>query len=240
MESDPRLTPEQLSDAARLDAIYRQWKADRRAMGERVNQETIGHALKMSQSAFSQYCRGVRPVNIELLVGLKNHFGWSPEDISPSLAKKMSEAATAAGAIHPEEHAPVRMVDAKASAGKGEVVFSTDVSKLLMFRRDWLRKNGAKADRVLAFPVAGDSMVDICIPNGSVVLVDMAQKEPIAKRLYVLWIDGELFVKQLVKKGDTWHARSHNASRAQDYPDTPVVSTDDRIVGRAFWCGFGL
>ncbi|MDS1142415.1 LexA family transcriptional regulator [Pusillimonas sp. SM2304] len=144
------------------------------------------------------------------------------------------------GAAPDGEHAPVKMIDAKASAGKGRVVFSSDVSKLLMFRKDWLRKNGAKADEVLAFPVSGVSMIDLHIPDGSVVLADTAQKEPIPKRLYVLWIDGELFVKQLVKVGDAWHARSHNAAEADTYPDIPIENMDDRIVGRAFWCGFGL
>src|SRR5690606_21333019 len=37
-----------------------------------------------------------------------------------------------------EDHAPIRLVDAKASAGKGQLVFSDDASKVLMFRRDWL------------------------------------------------------------------------------------------------------
>lgn len=179
-------------------------------------------------------------MNADLLSKANRHFGWEPAEISPALAKKMVEFAAAAGVDEQGEHAPVKMVDAKASAGEGRVVFSSDVSKLLMFRKDWLRKNGAKADKVLAFPVSGVSMVDMHIPNGSVVLADTAQKEPIPKRLYVLWIDGKLYLKQLIQKGDDWYARSHNAAEADTYPDIPIENMDDRIVGRAFWCGFGL
>ncbi|WP_394065398.1 XRE family transcriptional regulator [Alcaligenes sp. WGS1538] len=138
-----------------------------------------------------------------------------------------------------EDHVPVRLVDAKASAGKGKIMFSDDVSKLLMFRRDWLVKNGAKPETVLAFPVDGDSMVDAHIPDESVVLANTALREPISKRIYVLWIDGELLVKQLVQENGVWYARSHNTARAHELPDIQI-DIDDRVVGRAFWCGFGL
>lgn len=239
MEQDSKSTADVAGDAARLMSTYRQWKAEQQASGERVNQETVAHALGMSQSAFSQFCRGVRPINVDLLIGLKNHFGWEPSEISPTLALKMAEVAAAAGAIDPEEHAPIRMIDAKASAGKGRIVYSDDVSKLLMFRRDWLAKNGAKPETVLAFPVDGDSMVDAHIPDESVVLANTALREPISKRIYVLWIDGELLVKQLVQENGVWYARSHNAARAHELPDIQI-DIDDRVVGRAFWCGFGL
>lgn len=136
-----------------------------------------------------------------------------------------------------DDHAGVKMIDAKASAGQGSLVFSTDVLKTLMFRRDFLAKNGAKPEDVIAFPVKGDSMVDAHITDGSVVIANLKKTEPLSKRFYVLWLDGELFVKQLVQKGGRWYARSHN--QAKDYPDIEI-DIDDRIVGRAFWCGFSL
>jgi len=239
MEKDSKSTADVIGDAQRLMSRYKTWKAERHAAGERVNQEAVAGALNMSQSAFSQFCRGIRPINVDLLTKLKNHFGWEPSEISPTLALKMAEVAAATGAIDPEEHAPVKMIDAKASAGKGRIVYSEDISKLLMFRRDWLAKNGAKPETVLAFPVDGDSMIDAHIPDESVVLANTALCEPISKRIYVLWIDGQLLVKQLVQEDGVWLARSHNAARAKDLPDIQI-DIDDRVVGRAFWCGFGL
>jgi len=239
MSNIPELTPEQKADAARLMATYRQWKVDERAQGRAGTQEVAADALGMSQSAFSQYCRGVRPLNVEVLVKMRNLFGWEPHAISPTLSKKMVRAAAASGGMDVEAHTPVRMVDAKASAGKGTIVFSEDVTKTLMFRRDWLAKHDAKSEDVLAFPVSGHSMVDLHIIDGSIVLANRKKKEPISKRIYVLWIDSELFVKQLIKKDGAWFARSHNAENAADFPDIQI-NIDDRIVGRAFWCGFGL
>src|SRR5690606_19881888 len=78
------------------------------------------------------------------------------------------------------EHAPIGLIDAKASAGNGKLVYSNDTKKVLMFRRDWLARNDAKPDNVVAFPVDGDSMVDEHIIDGSVVLVDTTKKEPIS------------------------------------------------------------
>jgi len=136
-------------------------------------------------------------------------------------------------------HAPVPMIDAKASAGTGKVIFSDDVSKLLMFRRDWLAKKGARPEQVLAFTVDGASMVDAHIPDESVVLANTNRRDPIDGKIYVLWIGGELFVKQLAKGNDGWIAKSRNAANADVYPDIEI-DVDGRIVGQAFWCGFGL
>ena len=46
-----------------------------------------------------------------------------------------------------------------------------------------------------------------------------------------------IYVKEQVKDGDGWIARSHNKAQSDVYPDMPI-DIDDRIVGRAFWCGF--
>lgn len=139
-----------------------------------------------------------------------------------------------------EDHAPVRLVDAKASAGKGKIVFSDDTTKILMFRRDWLARHDAKPDTTIAFQVDGNSMIDAHIIDGSVVLANRRRVEPISKRIYVLWINGQLYVKQLIKLDGAWWARSRNAANAADYPDILIDDPAARIVGRAFWCGFGL
>ncbi|CAM4270708.1 Peptidase S24/S26A/S26B/S26C domain-containing protein [Bordetella tumbae] len=138
-----------------------------------------------------------------------------------------------------DDHTPIRFVDAKASAGKGKLVFSDDIAKTLMFRRDWLAKNDASPEDTLAFHVDGASMTDLHIVDGAVVLANQKKTDPISKKVYVLWLNGQLYVKQLVKQKGVWYARSHNANQADDYPDIQI-EPDDRIVGKVFWCGFGL
>lgn len=138
-----------------------------------------------------------------------------------------------------DDHTPIRFVDAKASAGKGKIVFSDELARTLMFGRNWLAKNDACPDDTLAFQVDGASMVDAHILDGSVVLANQKKTDPISKKVYVLWLNGQLYVKQLVQKRGIWYARSCNATQADDYPDIRI-EPDDRIVGRVFWCGFEL
>src|SRR5690606_19804229 len=118
----PQLTPEQKADSARRMSIFQQWKADERAQGRAGTQEVVAHALHIPPSAFSQFCRGIRPINADLLSNVHRLFGWDPLEISPTLAKKMAEFAEAAGGMDLGDHAPIRLVDAAASAGRGEVV----------------------------------------------------------------------------------------------------------------------
>lgn len=137
------------------------------------------------------------------------------------------------------DHAPILLVDAKASAGRGEIIMSQDASKVLMFRRDWLKKNDAKPDRTIAFEVRGDSMIDAHIVDKAVVLANRDRTEPRVGRIYVLWIGDDLYVKELAQVDGAWVARSRNAAKAEKYKDIPI-DAQSGIVGRAFWCGFGV
>ncbi|QBH21041.1 LexA family transcriptional regulator [Alcaligenes faecalis] len=137
------------------------------------------------------------------------------------------------------DYVPVQLVDAKASAGKGTLIFSADDNKELMFRRSWLAKNGAKPGDVLAFPVDGDSMIDAHIPDGSVVLVNTKSIDPVQNRIYVLSVDSELMVKELIQISGNWYARSRNKEKTGSLSDIPI-GVDDRVIGRAFWCGFKI
>lgn len=239
MDETTKLNPDQKADAARLKSIFQEWKESRRAKGESGTQEAVAHALEISQSAFSQFCRGIRPINVDLLTRMHSLFGWEPTSISPTLAKKMSKVATAVGVVEPEDHVPIKMVDAKASAGNGDLVFSDDVSKILMFRKDYLAKNNAKKDDVIAFPVSGNSMIDEHIIDGAVVLANQKQTEPRNNMIYVIRIKRKLYVKKLVQIDGLWLARSCNKEKAKDFPDIKL-GEDDRLIGHAFWCGFGL
>lgn len=232
------LTPSQLADAERFSNAYLKWRDAQKAAGKPSNQDHFASLFGMTQGAISQYKVGKIPLNVNFLVQACKILGCAPSDISPDLAEKIEKIADASDGVN-DDHAPVPLIDAKASAGHGTIVFSADDTKTLMFRRDFLSKNGAKPDDVIAFPVTGKSMVDLHIIDKSVVIANRKKKEPVNKKIYVIWINGELFVKQLIQKDGTWFARSHNKEHADEYPDIQI-DIDDRIVGRVFWCGFSL
>lgn len=220
----------------RINQAFHEENLRRKEAGEaRLTKTDLWRAAKVTSAAATHWFNGDNAADLDTCAKiaplLRVNAQWLFDGTGPRVALLYDELE--------EDHAPIRMIDAKASAGRGKVVYSDDVSKLLMFRRDWLAKKDAKPDQVLAFPVDGVSMVDAHIPHESVVLANTSKREPVSGKIYVLWIDGELYVKELVKDGDTWIARSHNKSEPDAYPDIPI-DIDDRIVGRAFWCGFEM
>ncbi|ODA19783.1 hypothetical protein A9G00_08385 [Achromobacter xylosoxidans] len=178
--------------------------------------------------------KGANLVNAARVLGVEE--AWLANGVGPM--KKIEEEDLA---LPSSEHMAIRMVDAKASAGLGHVVLSTSTNKHLMFRRDWLARHGVRNDEdALAFEVEGDSMVDKHILPGAIVVANRRRRDPTPQGLFVVWIDGKLYVKKMVQHHGKWLARSCNKARAEIYPDVPITSEDDRIVGKAFWCGFGL
>ena len=232
------LTPSQKADAERFSAAYSRWKEKQKAAGLPSNQDYFASLFRMTQGAISQYKVGKIPLNVNFLVQACKVLKCSPHEISPELAGKIEEIADASDGID-DDYCQVQMVDAKASAGTGTLVFSEDRSSSILFRKDFLASRGAKPDSVIAFPVSGHSMQDAHILDKSVVAANTSQTEPISKRIYILRIDKKLYLKQLIKKDGLWFARSLNQENAKEYPDIQI-DIDDRIVGRVFWCGFNV
>lgn len=230
-----KILPIHLEEAAALKRLYdRTVKISQGAFGAEYGLGTQGNVW--------QYLNGHSPLNASAAVKFAKALSVDVRDFSPRLADEIGGLAT--GIVDAEslnsDHAPIDMVDAKASAGHGELVMSQDITKQLMFRRDWLAKHGAKPDTTAAFPVRGDSMVDMHIIDGAVVLVNLLRREPISKRIYVIRLNGELYVKQLIKRDGLWYARSHNGTHAETYPDILINDQNSHVIGQAFWCGFEI
>lgn len=93
MSKRRELTPEEQADAARLMAIYVDRKAQAKAVGRKLTQESVSAECGWSgQSAFSQYARGKVPLNLKALLTLAKVLRFNPAEVSPSLAKTMLAA----------------------------------------------------------------------------------------------------------------------------------------------------
>ncbi|WP_099750445.1 S24 family peptidase [Bordetella bronchiseptica] len=230
-----KVLPVHVDEAAALKRLYQ----DR----VKISQAAFGAESKIgTQGAVWQFLNAHTPLNADVAVKFAAALGIDVRSFSPRLADEIEGLTVGieASLSNPDaDHALVHMVDAKASAGRGTIVFAGDATKELMFRQDWLLKNGAKPEDVLAFEIEGDSMIDMHIVPGSVVLVNRKKVDPVNRKLFMLWHDGELYIKQLIKHGDQWLARSHNAEHTAKYPDFPLTAST-KIEGRLFWCGFGL
>src|SRR5687768_11666947 len=85
------LTAAQKADAARLKAIFEQWKGDQKAHGRQASQEIAAEALGFGQSAFAQYVNGKIPLNAPAVAKMARLFGCVARDISPAIAEQINE-----------------------------------------------------------------------------------------------------------------------------------------------------
>lgn len=90
------LTPEQLEDAARLDAFFKEWQRMRKQRGEKSSQMDAAQELGFNQSALSQYLKGNIPLNLSALTKFAELLDRKPEEISPALASKFVAMASQA------------------------------------------------------------------------------------------------------------------------------------------------
>lgn len=134
----------------------------------------------------------------------------------------------------------IAMLDTKLSAGTGSIVFEMDGSRKIAFRTEYLRNRRIKPENAFGFPVEGDSMIDVGIPDGGMVALNSAIKEPRNRKFYGMWIDDRYLVKEIVKRSDGFYAVSHNEAKKDKYPDKLIDSENSGIIGQVFYCGFEL
>lgn len=141
-----------------------------------------------------------------------------------------------------EDFAMLQRLDVKASAGAGNLVFYETEKGRLAFRRDFLRAEGVKEDDAVVIYADGHSM-EPTIPDGAVLLVNMAHKELTNNDVFVVRVDGEILVKRLRKEiGGGVLIVSDNPDKHK-YPDIPVSPDKEdhlAIIGRVFWMGARL
>lgn len=230
------LTPSQLKDAERLNALFKDWQARRRDQGLAGSQEAAAALLGFGQSALSQYLKGRIPLNVQALVKFASFLQCQPSDISADLAKTIQEIAGVAEAEE-SEFVTVRRVDVRVSAGKGNIVTSEDDKSRLSFRADFLQSAGAGAESSVSVSVDGDSM-EPTLPDQSTILVNLKSKEIVNGKIYAFRCDGNLLVKRLTSKNGQITAISDN--KKYKPLEIGVDCHDFEIIGRAFWMGARL
>lgn len=128
---------------------------------------------------------------------------------------------------------------ARAAAGSGQLAVSEEVTDILAFRRDWLRKSGINPAHAFLLIADGDSMTPT-IPDGALMLVDGSIREPRDIRngmIYVLVRSGTVIVKRIQFRLDD------SIVLISDNPvyERETISRDDMndltFAGRVVWIG---
>lgn len=150
--------------------------------------------------------------------------------------------ATGEGPKHPGEAAPqdlsafalVPFYEVAASAGAGAAIEDAGPSSQLAFRRDWLHEQGLSAAHLVAILARGDSMAPTVV-DGSLLLVDTAQRELGRDGIAVLRWDDHLYAKRVQRHHDgSVRLRSDNPAYADELLDPAAAARLD-VIGRVVW-----
>lgn len=140
-------------------------------------------------------------------------------------------------AANESEFTNIRRFDLRASAGEGRLVFDYDALEPFKIRSDFLKKNGASEKNTFFMTAKGDSMEPI-IPDGSDVLVVENGHEIINGKVYVFFLNKNIYIKSLSKTEAGIVALSYN-HRAYD-PMFIGQKDSFKIIGRVIMCSFVL
>lgn len=129
----------------------------------------------------------------------------------------------------------VPILDVRAAAGTGAVNDHEEIADHLPFPREFLKLLGVNPEKVRALHAYGDSM-EPTIPDGRLVLVDLADRDVSRPRVFVLRTPDGLRLKRVQRLVDgSLRLLSDNKDL---YPPELVSGTDIntiKVIGRAFW-----
>ena len=126
----------------------------------------------------------------------------------------------------------------ESAAGAGATVHNEHVRTKLKFPARWLFERGLMAWSCRFIRVRGESM-EPTLPDGSLILVDLATEHPKSNKIFVIRTGDELIVKRLIK--DTkmgWLLESDHPQRSL-WP-TQLWPNDAEIVGEVRWVARNL
>lgn len=122
-----------------------------------------------------------------------------------------------------------------ASAGHGANITYEQLAEPMAFRTDWLRSEGFDPAKMAVIRAKGDSM-EPTINDGDVILVRLKNGEAPRDGLYVLRLDGGLFVKRLqFDLGGVRIISDNPLYKSRDLSKAELAELD--LVGRVVWAG---
>ena len=141
------------------------------------------------------------------------------------------------------KYASIPQYTARGGAGVGLDNDHVEVKGELVFKRDWLARQGLRESTLYAIYAVGLSM-EPTIADGDVLLIDESQRTPLDRRIYALRRpNGDISIKRLIQQHTGgWLIRSDNPNKAE-FPDEPASDTEIghlEIAGRVVWHGGAL
>ena len=227
-----------------------------KTLGERVKEERkkrrwsqadLGAKVGVSQAAISEIERDV-PKSSGLVIPIAKAFKVDvsyltdgKENISKQIADN-SDIIIIGGDRHgqvadPKEYVMIPRYDVRGSCGEGIDVNEVTIVDGMPMPVAWLRaQNLPEAHLLAVIEASGDSMQPT-IEDGQTLIVNTVDIEPKSTKIYLICIDGKLFIKRLIYTPNGWIMRSDNPNK-NNYPDfelKPDKFDQLDIQGRIVW-----
>ncbi|MBC8121900.1 MAG: helix-turn-helix transcriptional regulator [Gemmatimonadaceae bacterium] len=134
------------------------------------------------------------------------------------------------------------LFDVRASAGGGSAVECEPVEEVVAFKKSWLtRRFGKSNPQALHLLSVGGESMEPTLHSGDLILVDREELGIQDGSVYVLSLEGNLFVKRIRLK-DALHVEvvSDNPKHAGFAIPLSQIGHEVQILGRVVWAGVGL
>ncbi|AOJ82608.1 hypothetical protein WS86_11545 [Burkholderia savannae] len=212
------------------------------------SEASFARAAGVSQTGLNRIAQGGFPT-LPLLVAIADTAGVSVEWLATGRGSEPSlvGAQSANGADHVvdtlgnpvdiAEFVFIPRYNVKAAAGHGAALGGEKPPLAMAFRRYWIDNFlGVNPKDLAVITVKGDSMEGV-LSDRDVILVNQADNRPGAG-LYVLRMDGELFVKRLQRLPEgKLEVSSANEAYRPFTIDLASPPSDFEIIGRVVWVG---
>lgn len=204
------------------------------------------HIPNMKQSTYSELERGVSK-STSRIVELANLFKVNTEWLATGGGEMAPDdgelydytfiGADAENIPNKSDYLIIPQYDVRGSCGDGALVGDVAVKGEIVFKRRWLDSLGVKPEDLATVYAQGDSMSPT-IQDGQVLLVNIKETIPQSSKIYIVCIDGQLYIKRLINMfTDGWVMRSDNPDKST-YPDIKLTSegmASIDIQGRIIW-----
>ena len=226
-----------------------------KTLGERVKEERkkrhwsqadLGAKVGVSQAAISEIERDV-PKSSGLVIPIAKAFKIDVSfliDGKENVLRQMPDnndiviVGSKTGEIaDPKEYVMIPRYDVRGSCGEGIDVNEVSIVDGMPMPVAWLRTQKLPEAHLLAvIEASGDSMQPT-IEDGQTLIVNTVDIEPKSTKIYLICIDGKLFIKRLIYTPTGWIMRSDNPNKS-NYPDFVIGSEsldNIDIQGRVVW-----
>lgn len=209
----------------------------------KMSQASLAEAVGLDQTTISNLERG-KVLSTSKTAQIARALGVDPHWLATGQGEMLSNVETAAAEANtsPSEadYALIPQLSANGHCGDGYLNDHVEVTGGLAFKREWLKRMGARPENLRVIYAEGDSMEPFIV-DGDVVLLDLSKTEPTSQRVYAIRRpDGGISIKRLVQRfTGEWVISSDNPNKAkfQDEPLSLESASQVPFVGEVIWRG---